>query len=180
MGGKWKQWQIFFPGALKSLVMVTAPKKLEDTCSLVENYDKPREYIKTQRHHFVNKGPFGQSYGFSSGHIWVWELYDTEDWVSRNWCFRTVGLEKTLESSLDCTEIKPINSKGNQPWIFPGRTVTDLKLQKFGHMMQKGDSLENTLLLGKTEGGAGRGRQWMRWLDDITDSVDMSLSNSRR
>ena len=150
--------------------------KLEDTCSLVENYDKPREYIKTQRHHSVNKGPFGQSYDFSSDHIWVWELYDTEAWVSKNWCFRTAVLEKTLENFLDCREIKPVNSKENQSWIFTGRTVTDLKLQKFGHVMQKCDSLENTLLLGNTEGRAGRGRQWMRWLDAITDSMDMSLS----
>ena len=71
MGGKWKQRQTFFSGAVKSLLMVTASMKLEDTCSLVENYDKPREYIKTQRHHSVNKGPFGQSYDFSSDHIWV-------------------------------------------------------------------------------------------------------------
>ena len=178
MGEKGKQWQIFFSGAVKSLLMVTASMKLEDTCSLVENYDKPREYIKTQRHHCVNE--FGQSYGFSIGHVWVWELYDTEDWASKNWGFRTVVLEKTLASSLDCREIKPVNSKGNQPWIFTVRTVTDLKLQKFGHMIRKGDSLENTLLLGNTDGRTGRGDSgWHGWLLSLTQWTWV-WANSRR
>ena len=77
--------------------------------------------IKKQRHHFANKGPYSQSYGFSSSHVWIWELYHKEGWMPKNWCFWTVVLEKTLESPLDCKKIKPVNHKGNQPWIFIGR-----------------------------------------------------------
>ena len=78
--------------------------------------------IKKQRHHFANKGLYSQSYGFSSTHIQIWELDHKEGWAPKNWCFRTVVLEKTLESPLDYKEIKPASPKGNQPWIFIGRT----------------------------------------------------------
>ena len=87
----------------------------------------------------------------------------------------TVVLEKTLESPLDC-KIQPVRSKGNQSWIFIGRTMLKLKLQCFGHLMRRTDPFEKTLMLGKIEGGRRRGWQRMRWLDGITDSVDMSLS----
>ena len=78
--------------------------------------------IKKQRHYFANKGPSSQSYGFSSSHVWMWELDYKESWALKNWCFWTVVLEKTLESPLDCKEIQPINPKGDQSWIFIGRT----------------------------------------------------------
>ena len=81
------------------------------------SYDKPRQLIKKQRHYFADKGPPSQSYGFSRGHIWIWA-----SWAPKNWCFWTVVLEKTLESFLDCKEIQPVHSKGNQSWIFIGRT----------------------------------------------------------
>ena len=83
-----------------------------------------RQCIKKQRHHFVDIGPDSQSYGFSSIHVWLqmWELDLTKGWAPKNWCFWTVVLEKTLESPLASREIKPVNSKGNQPWIFTGRT----------------------------------------------------------
>ena len=80
------------------------------------------EHIKKQRHYFVNKGPSSQGYGFSSSHLWMWELDHKEGWAPNNWCFRNVVPEKTLESSLDCKEIKPVSPKGNQPWILIGRT----------------------------------------------------------
>ena len=90
------------------------------------SYDKPRQnqrhLIKNQRQHFVNKGLYTQSYGFSSSHVRVWELDHKEGWEPKNWCFWTVVLEKTLENPLDCKEIKPVNPKGNQFWIFIGRT----------------------------------------------------------
>ena len=73
-------------------------------------------------HYFANKGPSSQGYGFSSGHVWMWELGQKQSWVLKNWCFWTVVLEKTLESPLDCKEIKPFNSKGNQSWIFIEKT----------------------------------------------------------
>ena len=88
-------------------------------------------------------------------------------------------LEKTLESPLDCKEIQPVHSKGNQSWVFTGRTDAEAKLQYFGHLMQRVDSLEKTLMLGKTEGRRRRGRQRMRGVDGITDSVDMNLSKLR-
>ena len=87
-----------------------------------KSYDQPRQHIKKQIHYFVNKGPSSQGYGFSSSHVWMWELDYKESWAPKNWCFWTVVLEKTLESPLDCKEIQPVNPKGNQPWIFTGRT----------------------------------------------------------
>ena len=97
-----------------------------------------------------------------------------EGWVLKNWCFWTMVLEKTLESPVDCKEIKPVNLKGNQSWIFTGRT--DAEAPIFDHLMQRANSLEKTLMLGKTEGRRKRGRQRMRWWDGITDSMDVSLS----
>ena len=84
-------------------------------------------------------------------------------------------LEKALESPLDCKEIQPVHPKGDQSWVFIGRTDVKLKLQYFGHLMQRTDSLEKTLMLGNIEGRRRRGQQRMRWLDGITDSMDMSL-----
>ena len=104
----------------------------------------------------------------------MWELDHKEGWVLKNWCFQIVVLEKTLESPLDWKELKPVNPKGNQPWIFTGRT--DAETPIFGHLMGRADSLEKTLKLGKIEGRRGRGQQRMRWLDGITDSMDISLS----
>ena len=95
---------------------------LKDTCSSEKYYDKPRQSIKKQKHHFVDKGLSNQSYGFSSSHVWMWELGHKKSWVPKNWCFSTVVLGKTLESPLDIKEIKPVHPKGNQSWIFIGRT----------------------------------------------------------
>ena len=87
-----------------------------------ESYDQPRQHIQKQRHHSADRGPYSQSYGFSSGHGWMWELDHTEGWAPKNWCFQTVLLEKTFKSPLDGKEIKSVNPKGNQPCIFIGRT----------------------------------------------------------
>ena len=121
-----------------------------------------RQHIKKKRHYFANKGPSSQSYGFSSSHVWMWELDYKESWVQKHWCFWTVVLKKTLESPLDCKEI-------SHEFSLEG-LMLKLKLQYFGHLMQRADSLEKTLMLGKTEGGRRRGWQRMRWLDGITDS----------
>ena len=104
----------------KSLQVVTAAMKLKDACSLEEELWPPRQHIKIQRHCFINKGPYSQSHGFSSTHVWIWELDHKESWEPKNWCFRTVVLEKTLESPLDCKEIQPVHPKGNQSWMFIG------------------------------------------------------------
>ena len=134
-----------------------------------KSYDKPRWHIKKQRYYFAKKGLSSQNYGFSSSHVWMWELDYKESWVLKKWCFWTVVLEKTLESPLDCKEIKPINPKGNQSWIFIGRTDAEAEAPYFGHLIRWTDSFEKTLMLGKTEGRRRRGWQRMRWLDGITD-----------
>ena len=97
-------------------------KPWKDTCSLKESDDKRKQHIKKQRHHFVNKVPSRQSFSFSRSHVWMWEVDHKEGWEPKNWCFWTVVLVKTLESPLDCKEIKPVNPKGNQSWIFTERT----------------------------------------------------------
>ena len=123
---------------------------------------------KNQRHYFADKGPYFQSYGFSSSHVWMWELDHKESWAPKNWCFWTVVLEKTLESALGC-KIKLVNPKRNQSWIFIGRTDTKAEapiLRLF----------DKTLMLGMIEDRRRRGQQRTRWLDGIIDSMDMSLS----
>ena len=144
-----------------------------------KSYDKPRQDIKKQKCYFVDKGPYSQSYGFSSSHEWMWELDHKEGWVLKNWYCWIVVLEKTLEDPLDSREIKLVKSKGFQVW-FEFNTEYSLeglmlKLQYFGHVMQRANSLEKTLILGKIEGKRRRVQQRMRWLDGITDSMDMSL-----
>ena len=113
---------------------------------------------------------------FSSSHLWMWELDCEESWVPKNWCFWTVVLEKTLESPLDCKEIEPIHPRGNQFWIFIGRTGVETETPILSHLMGRADSFEKTPMLGKIEGGRRRIWQRMRWLDGITDSMGMSLS----
>ena len=108
----------------------------------------------------------------------MWEFDHKEGWVPSNWCFWTVVLEKTPGTPLDCKDIKSVNPKGNQPWICIRRT--NAKLQYFGPLMWRANSLEMTLMLGGIGGRRRRGRQRMRWLDDIINSVDMSWANSRR
>ena len=127
-------------------------------------------------HNFANKGPSSQCYGFSSNHVWMWELDYKESRVPKNWGFWTVCWRRplrvpwTARRSNQCI-LKEINPE----YSFEG-LILKLKLQYFGHLMRRTDSLEKTLMLGKFEGGRWRGRQRMRWLDGITDSMDMSLS----
>ena len=150
--------------------------KLKDTCFEFKRcYDQPRQHIKKQRHYFVHKGLSSQGYGFSSSHVWMWELDYKESWAPKNWCFWTV-LDKTLESPLDCKEIKPVILKEISPEYSLEELILKLKLQYFGHLMQRTDSLEKTLMLGGIGGRRRRGWQRMRWLDGITDLMGMSLS----
>ena len=135
------------------------------------------QHIKKKIHYSANKGPSSPSYGFSSGHVWMWELDYNESWVPKNWCFWTVVLEKTLERPLDCKDIKNQSIlKEISPEYLLEELMLKLKLQYLGHLMRRTDSLEKTLMLGKIEGRRRRGRQRMRWLDGKTDSMDMSLS----
>ena len=109
----------------------------------------------------------------------MWELDYIESWVPKNWYFWTVVLEKILESPLDCKEIQPVHPKGDQSWVFTGRTDVEAETPILGLLRQRADSLEKTLMLGKIEGRRRRGWQRMRWLNDIADSMDMSLSELR-
>ena len=139
-------------------------------------YDKPRQYIKKQSHYFAGSGPSSQSYGFSSSHVWMWELDHKESWSLKNQCFWTEVLEKTLESSLNYKEIKPVNPKGNQSWILIGRTDAEAETLILWPPDAKSWLTGKDLLLGKTKGRRRRGWQRMRWLDGITESMDMNLS----
>ena len=121
MGKQWKQWQTLFSWAPKSLQMVTVAMKLRHLLFGRKAMNKPGQSIKKKRHYFANKGLSSQSYGFSNSHVWMWKLDHKKGWALNNWCFWTVVLEKTLESRLDSNEIKPVNPKGNQSWIFIGR-----------------------------------------------------------
>ena len=135
--------------------------------------------ILKSRHYFANKGPSGQGYGFSSAHVWMWELDCKESWTPKNWCFWTVVLEKTLESPLDCKEIQSVILKEISPECSLEGLMLKLKLQYFGHLMWRADSFEKTLMLGKIEGRTRREWQRMRWLNGITNSMDVGLGGLR-
>ena len=139
-----------------------------------KSYDKPRQKIKKQRHYFTNKGPSNQSHGFSSSHVWMWELYYKEGWVLKNWCFWTLMVEKTVQSSWTARRSNQSILKEINPEYSLEELI--LKLLYFGHLMRRTDSFEKTLMLGKIEGRRRSGQQRTRWLDGITDSMDMSLS----
>ena len=124
----------------------------------------------------MDKGPYSQSDGFSSSHVQTWEWDHKESWAPKNWCFRTVVLEKTLESPLDF-KIKPVSPKGNQSWIFIGRTDAEDEAPILWppDVKRRANSLEKTLMPGKIKGRRRRGQQRTRWLEDITNSMGMSL-----
>ena len=166
--------RLYFGGPLNHCRWWLQPWNKKTLTPWKESYDQPRQHIKKQRPYFANKGPSSQSYGFSTSRVWMWELDYKESWVPKNWCFWTVVLEKTLASPLHCEEIQPVHPKGNSPEYSLKGLMLKLRLQYFGHLVQRTDSLEKTLMLGKFEGGRGRGQQRMRWLDGIT--MDMSLN----
>ena len=123
MGKQWKQWPDFILGSSKITADGDCSHEIKRRLFLgrksMTNLDS---IVKNQRHYFANKGLSSQSYGFSGSHVWMWELDRKESWAPKNWCFWTVVLEKTLESSLDCKEIKPVHHKGDESWVFTGRT----------------------------------------------------------
>ena len=176
MGKQWKQCQTLFFWAAKSQQMVTAATKLKDTAPWKKSYNQPRQHIKKQRHYFANKCPSSQSYGFSSSLVWLW------GWT----------IKKAKHQRIDAFELWCWRRRLRVPWtarrsnqsilkeISPEYSLEilmlKLKLQYFGHLMGRTDSLEKTLMLRKIEGRRRRGWQKMRWWDGITDSMDMSLS----
>ena len=167
---------LYFLGAPKSLRMVIAAMRLNTLVLWKESYGQLRQHIKKQRHYLVDKGWYSQSYNFSSSHVWIWELEHKESWAPKNWYFQTVVLEKTLASPLHCKEIKPVNPKGNQPWIFI--EGTDAKTQ--APILWPAD-MKNQLT-GKDGrkdwGHEEKGMTEIRRLDRI-NSMDMSFSKLR-
>ena len=155
--------RFFFSWAPKSLQ--TSTMKLKDVFSLDKSYDQPSQHIKKQRHQFADRGPYTQSYGLSSSHVWMWELDHKEEVMPKNWCFCTVVLEKTLESLLDSKEIKPVHPKGDQSWIFIGRTDAEAEAPILWPPDVKNWLTGKTLMLGKVEGKRREGLQRMSWLD---------------
>ena len=150
--------------------------KLKDTCSLEENYDQPRQHIKKQRHYFANKGPSSQGYGFSSSHVWMWEwtIKKAEHWridAFELWCWRILLRVPWTAGRSNQSILKEISPDYSLEGL-----MLKLKLQYFGYLMRRTNSLEKTLMLGKIEGRSRRGLQRMRWLDGITDTMNMSLS----
>ena len=127
-----------------------------------KSYDQPRQHIKKQRNYFADKGPSSQSDDFSSSHVQMRELDHKEGWALKDWCFRNMVLEKTLESPLDCKEIQPVHPKGNQPWIFIERTDVEAEASILWLPEWRANLLEKTLILGKTEGRRRNGQQKMR------------------
>ena len=139
-------------------------------------YDKPRQHIKKQRHYFADKGPYSQSYDFSSSHVCMWDLEHKEGWAQKNWCLWTVVLEKTFEVLWTARRSNQSILKEINPEYSLESLMLKLKHQYFSHLMWRSDSLQKTLELGKIEGRWKRGQQRIRWLDGITDLMGMSLS----
>ena len=145
-----------------------------------KSFDQSRQHIKKQKHYFANKTPSSQSYGFSNSHIWMWELDYKESWALKNWCFWTVVLEKTLESPLDCKEIQPVHLKGNQSWIFIGRTDARAKTP----ILRPPDG-KNWLIWKKPwcywerlkAGGEGDDRGWDSWMVSPTQCAWMWVNS---
>ena len=184
MGTQWKQWLTIFLGSqitadgdssheIKRCLLL-GRKVLTNLDSILKSRDIKKKEKKKQRHYFANISPSSQGYGFSSGHVWMWELDYKESWAQKNWCFWTVMLEKILESPLDCKEIQPVHPKGDQSWVFIGRTDVEAETPILWLPGAKSWLTGKDAAAGKDWGGEG-GRQRMRWLDGITDSMDVGL-----
>ena len=143
------------------------------------SYDQPRQHIKKQRHYFVNKGLSSQSYGFSSSPVWMWELDYKENWVPKNWCFWTVVLERTLESPLDCKEIKAVHPKRNQSWIFLESTDAEAETPILWPPDVKNWLIGKDPDVGKDWWQKEKGMTDDEMLDCITNSMYMKLSKLR-
>ena len=181
MGKQRKQWETLFWGAPKSLCMVTAAMKLKDACLLLErkaiiNLDsilKSSGITLLTKVHLWTKIR-SQSYDFSSSHVWMWELDHKERWVLKNWCFWTVVRVPWTARRSNQSILKKISPKYSLEGL-----MLKLKLQYFGHLMRRTHPFEKTLMLGRVEGRRRSGQQRMRWLDGITDLMDMSVSKTQ-
>ena len=165
--------------------MVTAAMKLKDACFLEEKLWRPRQHITKQRHHFADKGPSNQRYHFSSSHVWMWELDHKESWAPKNWCFWSVVLEKTLESPLDCMEIQPVHPKGDQSWMFIGRTDAEAETPVFWPPDAKSWLIGKDSDAGKDWEQEEKGTTedemagWHHWLDECESEWTLGVSDGQ-
>ena len=153
--------------------------KLKTLAAWKKSYDQPRQHIKKQRHYFADKHPSSQSYGFSSSHVWMWELNYKQSWTLQNSCFALWCWRRLLRVPWTARRSNQSILKEVSPDYSWAELMLKLKLQYFGHLMQRANSLEKTLMLGKIEGGWRSRQQRMRWLNGITDAIDMSLNRPR-
>ena len=175
MGKQWKQWLTVFFGFQYFCRWWLQPWNEKMHAPWKRSYDQPRQHNKKQRLHFANKGSCSQSYGFSSSHVWIWELDSRESWAPKNDAFELWSWKRLLRVPWTTSRSNQSIIKEISPGCSLEGLILKLKLQYFGHLMQRADSLEKTLMLRKTEGGRRKGWERMRWLDGITDSIDMSL-----
>ena len=166
MGKQWKHWQTLFWGSSKITADGDCSHEIKRCLLLGRKVMTNLDSVLKQRHYFANKGPSSQGYGFSSTHVWMWKLDSKESWVLKHWCFWTVVLEKTLESPLDCEEVKPIHPKGDQSWAFIERTDVEAETPIFWPPDVK------NWLSGCWErwkaGGKGDDRGWDGWMASPT------------
>ena len=175
MGKQWKQWQTLFSYTSKITADGDCSHEIKRHLLLTRNAMTNLDSILKSRHYFADKGPSSQSYGFSSSHASMWELDHKEGWALKNWCFWTVVLEKTLESPLDSKEIQPVHPKGNQSWVFIGRTDVEAETPVFWPPDVKNWLIWKDPDVGKDWRQEEKGTTRMRCLDGIIDSMDMSL-----
>ena len=170
----WSRLQFLPPEDLPDPGIQPRSPALQVDFSLLKSQGIPHTIYNSLK----NKGPSGQGYGFSSGHVWMWELDCEENWALKNWCFWTMVLEKTVESPLDWKEIQPVRPKGDQSWVFTGRTDAEAETPVLWPPHAKSWFIGKDPDLGGLGGRRRRERQRMRWLDGITNSMG-SLSKLR-
>ena len=155
MGKQWKQWETLFWGGPKITADGDCSHEIKTLAPWKKSSDQPRQSMKIQRHYFTSKGPSSQSYGFSYGHVWMWELDYKKSWALKNWCFWTVVWRRLL--TIPWTARRSNHSILISPEHSLEGLMLKLKLQDSGHLMWRTDSLEKILMLGKIE---GRRRRW--------------------
>ena len=176
MGKQWKQWHTLFSLAPESLPILTAAMKLKTLAPWKKSFDKLDSKLKSRDITFLSIVHLVKAMIFSSSRVWMWELDHKESWALKNWCFWTVVLEKTLESPLDCKEIKLASPQENQSWIFIGKTDAEAETPVLWPPDAKNWLIGKHPDAGEDWRWKERGWQRMRWLDDITDLMDLSLS----
>ena len=179
MGKPWKQWLTFIFGGSKITADGDCRHEIKRRLLLGRKVMTNPDSILKNRRYFVNKGPSSQGCGFSSGHVWMWELGYKESWAPKSWCFWTVVLEKTLESPLDCKEIQPVYPKGDQSWVFIARTDVEAETPILWPPDVKSWLIWKDSDAGKDWGRRRRAWKRLRWLNGITDSRDMGLGELR-